>query len=319
MSATWSTASLDSCASTPSDTQLRKYMEPAFQEGISSRSLKSIVLWLASGFVISTLILSLIGFDRPALTLNENQVLYLFSTSSQVLAAIYGLTLTGLVFFINELNREQTEDETREASTRELKGRYYSFLVFITIFVGITIFFSNAAISMESIGPGILNSILINAGQSAFAFSLLAISIFIFEVIDPQALERASGRIQKDLDPTREAAERGSLEEFIRNFNSIESILEKYGEDYQYGSEVGIRYIAINDAKLRPRRRLSNGRLAEILFRNEKINKDLFDKIRELIALRNSIVHGADPIVSKHIVNESLEVFKMLKDSLGLG
>lgn len=286
-------------------------MQPPYKDDISSRPLKTIISWIVSGFILGTLVLSFIGFETPMLKLNENQVLYLFSTSSQVIAAIYGLTLTGLVFFINELNREQAEDETKEASTRELKNRYYSFLIFITIFVGITIGLSNAAISTESIGPGALNAILINTGQSAFAFSLLAISLFIFEVIDPKALERASGRIKENLDPTLESEEKGSLEDFIRHFNSIEGILEKYGEAYQYGTTISLQP--------RPQRRLSNGRLAEILLRNEKINKELFDKLRELISLRNSIVHGADPVVSKHIVNESADVLNLLIESLNLG
>lgn len=286
---------------------------------ISSRSLKSIILWLTCAFLVSALTFSVVGFAWPALTLNENQMLYLFSTTGQVLAAIYGLTLTGLVFFINELNREQADDETKEASTRELKSRYYSFLLFITIFVGATFFLSNVALSTEAIGPGILNSFIINSGQSAFAFSLLAIAIFIFEVIDPRALERASDRIKENLDPIIAETGRGSLEDFIRNFNLIESILQKYGEAYQYGTGLTSMQSSFGESQLRPRRRLSNGRLAEILLRNEKINEDLFMKIRELITIRNSIVHGADPVVSQHIVNESTDVLNLLRDALSLG
>jgi uncharacterized protein YutE (UPF0331/DUF86 family) len=289
------------------------------ENNISSHSLKWIIYWLIIGFFLSTLIFSIIGHAIPTLTLNENQVLYLFSTSSQVLAAIYGLTLTGLVFFINELNREQAEDETKEASTRELKSRYYYFLLFITISVGTTICLGNAAISTEAIGSGIINAIIINAGQSAFVFSLLAISIFIFEVIDPQALERASDRVKENLDPAIAVTERGSLEDFIRNFNSIEAALQKYGEAYQYDSEVTIFSESISASQVRSRRRLSNARLAEILLRNGKINQYLFVKIKELISIRNSIVHGADPVVSQHIVNESISVLNLLKDALGLG
>lgn len=294
-------------------------MQKQPQREIGSRSLKSIISWLAFGFTASVAIFSIIGHTSPKLTLNENQVLYLFSTSSQVLAAVYGLTLTGLVFFINELNREQADDETKEASTRELKSRYYSFLLFITFFVGITICLSNAALSTESIGPGWINSIIINAGQSAFAFSLLAISIFIFEVIDPQALERASDRIKENLDPSLTSTEKGSLEDFVRNFNSIEAILQKYGEAYQYGASSNAIYSTAIESQWRPNRRLSNGRLADILLRNEKISRDLHEKIRELISIRNSIVHGADPVVSKHIVNESMSVLNLLSEALSLG
>jgi hypothetical protein len=37
------------------------------------------------------------GLVSSLFKLNENQILYLFSTSAQVLAGIYGLTLTGFI------------------------------------------------------------------------------------------------------------------------------------------------------------------------------------------------------------------------------
>jgi hypothetical protein len=60
-----------------------------------------------------------------AIELNENQILYLFSTSAQVIAAIYGLTLTGFVFFRSELNRQEFEDETLVDAVESLKRRYF--------------------------------------------------------------------------------------------------------------------------------------------------------------------------------------------------
>src|SRR3546814_11451832 len=63
-------------------------------------------------FIILAVITSYVGTKNPILTLNENQILYLFSTSAQVLAGVYGLTLTGFIFFRNELSREELEDET---------------------------------------------------------------------------------------------------------------------------------------------------------------------------------------------------------------
>lgn len=281
---------------------------PKTEYQTKSRPLSLIIILLSGGFILSTITSSLIGWQYHPLRLNENQILYLFSTSSQVISGIYGLTLTGLIFFINELNREQTQDETLEASIRELKYRYYSFLLFITLMVCICLGIGNTIISTEATGPSIYNTILINSGQSAFAFSLISIIIFIFEVIDPKALERASDRVKENLDPYVQADLKGSLEEFMRNFNQIEAILSKYGESYEYSSIVS--------SQNRARRRLSNTRLAEILFRNEKIDRNLLEKTRELISIRNSIVHGADPAVSRTLVTESESVLKMIISAL---
>ncbi|WP_152903193.1 hypothetical protein [Stutzerimonas stutzeri] len=76
-------------------------------------------------FVIAFIILatttSYVGANNPVLILNENQILYLFSTSAQVLAGVYGLTLTGFIFFRNELSREELEDETLVEAVESLK------------------------------------------------------------------------------------------------------------------------------------------------------------------------------------------------------
>lgn len=66
-------------------------------------------------------------------------------------------------------------------------------------------------------------------------------------------------------------------------------------------------------------RHISNTRLAEILFRNERIEKLLFVHLRELITLRNSIIHGAEPIVSEQAVAMSRDVLQRLRSALGEG
>jgi hypothetical protein len=54
-----------------------------------------IIIFSLSLLIIGSFITSIIGLKTPLLILNENQILYLYSTSAQVLAGIYGLTLTG--------------------------------------------------------------------------------------------------------------------------------------------------------------------------------------------------------------------------------
>ena len=75
--------------------------------------------------VLVSLVASFIGIKTPLLILNENQVLYLYSTSAQVLAGVYGLTLTGFIFFRNELSREEFEDDTLTEAVESLKSRYF--------------------------------------------------------------------------------------------------------------------------------------------------------------------------------------------------
>ncbi|MDP3699275.1 hypothetical protein [Rhodoferax sp. BAB1] len=256
-------------------------------------------------FIALSVVTSAFGIASPWLTLNENQILYLFSTTAQVIAAVYGLTLTGFLFFRNELTREANEDETLEEAIDELKTRYFKLLVYITGLVALTLLLANLVISHETSPQTDLTTILINVGQSAFAVAFAAITLFVFDVIAPQRIERASQNLQDELDPSRDREARGSLEDFLRNYNQIEGLLSEAGEPYQS--------YATASAQARLPRRMSNMRLADILFRSERINGSLHGHLRELITLRNAIIHGAEPIVSQEIVATSATVLAELR------
>src|SRR6266404_1640095 len=88
-----------------------------------------ITLFLVA-LVALIIVTTAIALADRGISLNETQIMYLFSTSAQVIATIYGLTLTGFVFFRNELNREESEDETLSDAVENLKARYYVLLVF---------------------------------------------------------------------------------------------------------------------------------------------------------------------------------------------
>jgi len=268
----------------------------------------SIILVFSVSAVIFSLVASVGGVLNKIILLNESQILYLFSTSAQVLAGVYGLTLTGFIFLRNELSREELEDETLSEAIDSLKRRYYTLLVFITILVLASVAVSNLAISSASSGRDTLNSVLINTGQSLFAVSLAAIAYFIFDIASPGRIEIASRALQNIVDPAHDAPARGGLEDFLRNYNQIEALLAEYG----FSSS-----LALVSYSAKPVRRMSNARLAEILMRNGRISKSLFTRIRDLITLRNSIIHGADPVVSLDLIEASRQVLEELREALG--
>jgi ABC-type multidrug transport system fused ATPase/permease subunit len=246
---------------------------------------------------------------NPIWILNENQILYLFSTSAQVLAGVYGLTLTGFIFFRNELSREEFDDDSLTDAVDALKERYFKLLVFITLFSVFTLLISNFVISIESSKGSNMGTIFINVGQASFVINLLVITYFIFDVIAPKRIERASKNLQETFDPVSSKEEKGSLEDFLTNFNQIEYILQKYGQAFQ--SEM-------SGFQPKSRRRISNVKLAQIILQAERIDNGLFDEIKRLITLRNSIVHGEEPIVSLKMVSASRTILVELSNALGV-
>jgi hypothetical protein len=207
------------------------------------------------------------------------------------------------------LSREESEDETLTDAVESLKRRYFILLVFITFLVLLTFALSNLAISSESGANKLESNWLINSGQSAFAVSLLAITYFIFDVVSPKRIEQASRTLQNEVDPTHAAEGRGSLEDFLRNYNQIEMLLGDSGASYSISN--------FPSYPTKPLRRPSNTRLAEILMRNQRIPESLFSELRNLITLRNSIIHGAEPVVSREAVAASQRALAALRSALG--
>ena len=93
---------------------------------------RTIILSFSVLFAVLSALAVAAGLAKQGLLLNENKILYLFSTSDQVVAAIYGLTLTGLIFFRNELRWEEAEDETLADVLESLKHRYFVLMIFVS-------------------------------------------------------------------------------------------------------------------------------------------------------------------------------------------
>lgn len=260
-------------------------------------------------FIVCSVISGYIGYINPIWILNENQILYLFSTSAQVLAGVYGLTLTGFIFFRNELIREESEDDSLTDAVETLTERYFKLLVFITLFSVFTLLISNFVISIESSKDSNIRTFFINVGQTSFVINLLVITYFIFDVIAPKRIERASKSLQETLDPVGSTEEKGSLEYFLTNFNQIEYILQKYGQAFQFERST---------FQPKSKRRISNVKLAQIILQAERIDNALFEEIKRLITLRNSIVHGEEPIVSLKMVSASRNILVKLSTALGV-
>lgn len=273
----------------------------------------SVIALLICVLLVLSIATSWVGLIGVWIPLNENQVLYLFSTSSQVVAAVYGLTLTGFIFLRNELSREEFEDETLGDAVATLKTRYFIILIFVTVVAFSTILICNGAISIAILDRSRVSLWLINSGQSFFFVSLISVAYFIFDVTRPKRVEFVSKTLQAKLDPTSSTQKQGSLEEFVRNYNQIEDLLTRTGYAFQKPPEVVALSANINN---KPPKRFSNARLAEALWRNERISHQLFQTLRELITLRNSIIHGADPVVSQALVESSARVLEELRAAL---
>lgn len=264
----------------------------------------SFAIWL---LMSSIAILSYIFY--PVFNLNENQILYLFSAASQVIAAIYGLIITGYIFLRNELDRKADKDDTFEEIVLLLKKDYFSSIVKISLLTFLSITLCFLVITAETHSFRRIVDILINLSISTIILELTSILSFVIKILNPNSLELASNKL-RETTTKNDSDSKGSLENFLKNYNQIEYILEKYGT-------------ALSDSELQDyesvkRKRISKSKLVNILYTEEKIDLTLKNNLIDLISFRNSIIHGTDLFVSKEDVELSKTILNQLKDILGI-
>ena len=262
-------------------------------------------------YIAFWLILTTVSITRyyvnPIFTLNENQILYLFSAASQVIAAIYGLIITGYIFLRNELDRKVEEDETFEEIISLLKNEYFHSIINISIVTIISISICFLVISDATSDNIEILNLLLNISVPTILTELILIVSFVIRILNPKSLELASNKLQRII-TKHDKGKKGSLEEFLKNYNMIEYILEKYGTAFlNKGAE---QYFQSK------RKRIAKTKLVHILFNAEKIDSSLKDNLIELISFRNSIIHGSELYVSEEDVIFSKNVREELQTVL---
>lgn len=252
----------------------------------------------------------LVYYVYPIFHLNENQILYLFSAASQVIAAIYGLIVTGYIFLRNELDRKVDKDESFEEIVSLLKADYFGSIVSISIVTFISIVSCFLVTVAETAGNREIVNLLINLAIPTIITELILIISFVIKILNPNSLEIASNKLREST-TKNESDNKGSLEDFLKNFNQIEYILEKYGTAFT-NSE-------FQDYDSIRRKRIAKSKLVNILYKEQKIDSMLRNNLIELISFRNSLIHGTDLFVSKEDVVLSEQVLNQLKEILGIG
>ena len=256
-----------------------------------------VLFWiLVIPLLISLICFTKTGWNNAWIELNENQIMYLYSTSAQVVAAVFGLTLTGYIFFRGELNREAQNDPTLADSVNRLESRYFQQLAMITALVMATILFATLVIAYEGSKDIKRLTLFMNFGQCFFAASFITISFFIVDVVQPGNIKSASKALQEDIDPANGKERTGDLKEFAATYNRIEDQLTKV---------LGTLEMAAEPATSKNLSKITSTRIADILHSRKLISSDLLEKLKKLIALRNAILHGAEPMVSQSMVLES--------------
>ena len=259
---------------------------------------------LASIILVSILAITVISFVfayalGPFFMLNENQLLYMFSSMAQIIGGIFGLTLTAYVFFVDKF-KESAQDETYYDATLSLLRRFFQTLVAISLSCGTTILLCILGIitlhNWKSIYPVIIN-------ESVLLFSLSLISIFYFGImlLDPKKMDKEIKRQMETLKTQDAAATTGDFAEFLKYYNLLQNDIISLASRMVYNKEVNI----FEFRQYKPQILQS----MRVLLIKEVVPGTLANEIDDLRVYRNGLVHGIDFTISQQVCDRVKNIY----------
>lgn len=239
------------------------------------------------------------------ITLNENRVLYVSSTLSQVVATLFGLSITGYIFFDGKLKNDVEEDESLIDIVGDLKAKYKSKILFAGSLTCLSIFL--CIINMCLSANNFIAIFVFDNSLVITFYSIVEIILFVKKIIDPKKIQEESSNGKRQLEKKlgektdsfseQNNSDKVSLEDFLKTYNSIESSISNL-----VSSSVKI------DGKY-----TNMYQNLKILRYEGKIDTKLFEKINVIRRYRNYLVHGQDMIMDEKVyylakkINEELE------------
>lgn len=246
--------------------------------------------------------------------LNENRVLYVSSTLSQVVATLFGLSITGYIFFDEKLKNDVEEDESLIDIVGDLKAKYKSKILSTGTLTCLGIFL--CIVNMCLSANNFITIFIFDNSLVITFFSIVKIVLFVKKIIDPQKIQKesSSGKIQlkKKLEEEMQDdfwennSSEASIENFLITYNNIESkILNLVSSSIRINGKYNNMYQNL-----------------KILQSEEKIDMQFFKKINILRKYRNYLVHGQDMTMDEKFyflaksINKELEMMLNNEGSL---
>ena len=250
--------------------------------------------WFTATILVSVLTTTAISFlfayaVGPFFVLNENQLLYLFSSMAQITGGIFGLTLTAYVFFVDKF-KETARDDTYYDATFSLLQRYFQELVAIAVSCGLTILLCIMGVISLHNWNGIY-PVIINESVFLFVVSLISILYFGVMLLDPKKIDKEIKRQMETINAHGMAEKNGDFTEFLKYYNLLQEVIINLASSMVYNKEVNI----FEFKQYKPQIIQS----MRVLLIKEVISGALAKEIDSLRVYRNGLVHGIDFNISQ--------------------
>lgn len=240
----------------------------------------------------------------PLIEYAPDPVSSVMSTCSEVLAGLYGITLTGYIFFADRFKDTSQEDESLYDAVQALLLRYNHLAGFISLMClictvlaeGIVLYGTNTLLPAGLYRFWINETLLLCFGT----FNLIL--YFVISVLDPHKINRISSHKKAAIS---EDTAQGSVEEFMAVWEQIEETLLALREDLISR----MRFIPGSHVKGRPQM----VQTLEVLRNYGRISMGLWRKLDKLRQYHNLSLHDVTMSVSQEMCDLAESVLAELK------
>ena len=248
-------------------------------------------------------ILVIVDCIFPLIEYAPDAVSSVMSTSSEVLAGLYGITLTGYIFFADRFKDTSEEDESLYDAVQALLIRYNHLAGFISMMClfcivlaeGIVLYGTNTLLSPRLYRFWVNETLLL----CFCTFDLIL--YFIISVLDPHKIKRISSHKKSAISEDQTS---GDPEEFMAVWREIEENL------------FALREELISRMRFIPGASKSRPQLVqtlEVLRNYGRINHGLWRKLDKLRQYHNLSLHDVNMAVSQEMCDLAKDVLSELE------
>jgi len=240
----------------------------------------------------------------PLIEYATDAVSSVMSTCSEVLAGLYGITLTGYIFFADRFKDTSDADESLYDAVQALLLRYNHMAGFISLMClvctvmaeGIVLYGANTLL------PGGVYRFWVNETLLLCFCTFDLILYFVISVLDPHKVKRISQQKKAKLS---EDSATGDAAEFMAVWGEIEENLLALREELISQ----MRFVPGGNARSRPQM----VQTLEILRNYGRINMNLWRKLDKLRQYHNLSLHDINMAVSQEMCDLAKDVLAELE------
>lgn len=240
----------------------------------------------------------------PLMTYELDAVSSVMSTCSEVVAGLYGITLTGYIFFADRFQDTSRDDESLYDAVQALLLRYNHLAGFISLICllcivsgeGIVLYGSNTLL------PQWLFRFWINETLLVFFWTFNFIIYFVISVLDPQKVSRISSQKKAKLSEDKNT---GDTECFLADWQSIEESLYLLREKLISS----VRFLPSGNSRNKP----EIIRVLDLLRNYGRISNGLWQRLNKLRLYYNLTIHDPTATVSAEMCDLAKEVLEELQ------